>query len=229
MNPSERLKKARKHVGLTQEKFGEKLGLKQSQIKDIEIGKQKVSAELAESVEINFSINGWWLLTGKGEMTPSESKNLPVAQEKHSEDDENTVSINYYPDIVAAAGYGATNGDSVPEIMTVSRSFLFNMFGLNSFADIDIIHVIGDSMVPYVQNGETVLLQRTREARNNQVVIANFGGDIYVKRFLRDPLGKWVKLISDNPQYPDINLNTEEEMEQLEIIGVVYGRYRPIS
>jgi phage repressor protein C with HTH and peptisase S24 domain len=222
----ERLKKARKHAGLTQEKFGEKLGLKQTQVRDIESGKQKVSAELAELMEKNFYISGWWLLTGKGEMIPSESKNLPVAQNEPHNNDE--VSVNYYPDIFAAAGYGATNGDSAPEIMTVSRSFLFNMFGLTSFVGIDIIHVVGDSMEPFIPNGETILLQRTHEARNNQVVIARIGGDIFVKRLLRDPLGRWAKLVSDNSLYPDIDLN-QEEMQQLEIIGIVYGRYRPIS
>lgn len=74
MNPNERLKKVRKYAGLTQEKFGEKIGLKQSQIKDIETAKQKVSPELAEIIEINFSINGWWLLTGKGEMLIKDEK-----------------------------------------------------------------------------------------------------------------------------------------------------------
>ncbi len=68
MNMHERLKEVRKHVGLTQEKFGEKLGLKQTQVRDIESGKQKVSTELAELMEKYFYISGWWLLTGKGVM-----------------------------------------------------------------------------------------------------------------------------------------------------------------
>lgn len=226
MNPNERVKKARKHAGLTQEKFGDKIGLKQSQIKDIETGKQKLSPENAEQIEINFSISGWWLLTGKGEMVVSETENLPIAFEKNSDNDENTVSVNYYPDIFAAAGHGCINGDVKPEIMTVSRSFLSNMFGLSSFVGLDIINVVGDSMEPFVPNGETIILQRTHEARNNQIVIARINDELYVKRLLRDPLGRWVKLISDNKQYPDIDLN-QEEMQHLEIIGIVYGRYRP--
>ena len=81
MNPNERLKEVRKHAGLTQEKFGEKVGLKQSQIKDIETAKQKVNPELAEIIEINFSISGWWLLTGKGEMLLNEQKENEKNQE----------------------------------------------------------------------------------------------------------------------------------------------------
>lgn len=222
-----RLKESRKYRGLTQKEFAENIGMEWHKIRDLESEKLTLSPDTAEEIEKIYFINGWWLLTGKGEMIPSESKNLPIAPNKPQYNNDQ-IAVNYYPDIFAAAGYGATNGDSVPEIMTVSRSFLFNMFGLTSFVGIDIIHVVGDSMEPFVHNGETILLHRTGEARNNQVIIARIGGDLFVKRLLRDPLGRWVKLISDNSLYPDIELN-QEEMHQLEIIGVVYGRYRPIS
>ncbi len=68
MSMGERLKKARKHIGLTQDKLGEKYGIKQHSIKAMEIGQQKISTDFAEDMEKDFSINGWWLLTGKGEM-----------------------------------------------------------------------------------------------------------------------------------------------------------------
>lgn len=193
--------------------------------------------ELAKKLETAKHNIDSWIKRGKipekwewkiGQMSMLETKNIPTEQEKHINYDKNSVSVNYYSDIYAAAGHGALNGDTKPEIMTVSRSFLSNMFGLSSFVGIDIIHVVGDSMEPFVPNGETILLQRTHEARNNQIVIARINDELYVKRLLRDPLGRWVKLISDNKQYPDIDLN-QEEMSQLEIIGIVYGRYRPIS
>ena len=68
MNSATRFKKARDCLGFTQQELANKLGFKQFKIKDIETEKQKVSPEIAESMEKNFSINGWWLLTGKGEM-----------------------------------------------------------------------------------------------------------------------------------------------------------------
>lgn len=68
MTPTERIKEVRKYAGLTQEKFGEKLGLKQSQIRDIESGKQKVSIYLSEEIEKNFNISSVWLIFGKGNM-----------------------------------------------------------------------------------------------------------------------------------------------------------------
>ena len=68
MNSATRFKIARDCLGFTQQELANKLGFKQFKIKDIETEKQKVSPEIAESMEKNFSINGWWLLTGKGEM-----------------------------------------------------------------------------------------------------------------------------------------------------------------
>lgn len=224
MNPNERLKKARKYSTLTQEKFGERLGLKQSQIKDIEIGKQKVSPELAESIEINFSINGWWLLTGKGSMLVSDTENLPISSSVT--DDEHSVSVNYYPDVVAAAGYGAINDHQyAPQLMRLDRRFLEQLLNVRRFDHIDIITVFGDSMEPYISNGETVLIERHDDAKNGETVIANINGSIYIKRIKMDPFKKWVKLLSENSHYEEIELSGDD-LQYLTIIGIVRAKIR---
>lgn len=142
------------------------------------------------------------------------------------DEDQNIVSISYYPNINAAGGYGAINGDEKPELLSVSRAFLFTMFGLSSFNGLDVIRVVGDSMEPYIPNGETILLQRTTQARNNQIVVARIGDEVYVKRLLKDPMGEWIKLTSENQYYPDIDIK-KKDMDKVEIIGVVCGRFRP--
>lgn len=134
--------------------------------------------------------------------------------------------VSYYPDIQAAGGYGAINGHFDVELIPISKVFLSTMFGLTNFSGLDVIRVIGDSMEPYIHNGETILLQRTNQARNNQIVVARVGDEVLVKRFLRDPLGSWIKLTSENQYYPDIDLK-KKDMNKLEIIGVVCGRFRP--
>lgn len=224
LNPNERLKKARKYSGLTQEKFGERLSLKQSQIKDIEIGKQKVSPELAEAIEINFSIGGWWLLTGKGTMLVSDTKNLPISS--NTTDDEYSVSVNYYPDVVAAAGYGAINENHlVPQIMQLDRRFLEQLLNVRRFDSLDIITVFGDSMEPYISNGETVLIERHDDAKNGETVIANINGSIYIKQIKMDPFKKWIKLCSENSHYEEIELSGDD-LQYLTIIGIVRAKIR---
>jgi len=68
LEAKERLKKVRKVLKLSQKDFGEKLNFKWYKIKDIEIGKQNLTPEIANKIEDIFGISGWWLLTGKGDM-----------------------------------------------------------------------------------------------------------------------------------------------------------------
>lgn len=159
-------------------------------------------------------VSSEWLLKGGS---------LKVKQEKLSQE---TITINFYHDTTAAAGYGCINGDELPEPLEISRSFLANILGLKVFKNLDIIGVQGDSMEPFISNGEYVIVERTDEARNNEIVIANVNGEVYVKRLLRDPFQKWVKLISSNKSYEDIMLK-DDELQYINIIGVVRAKFRP--
>jgi len=226
MTASERFKKAREHLGLTQQVLAEKLGFKQYKIKDIETKKQKVSPDIAELMENNFSIGGWWLLTGVGNMLIDSENSLPTIPTKSLSED--IVSINYYPDIYAAAGYGSINEYGLePEIMTFDKKFLDQFLNVRRFDMLDIIRVVGDSMEPFIQNGEYVILERTDKAYNGETVVANIQGQVYIKRFHADPLMRWIKLVSDNEVYGDINLDTPEHIEALSIIGIVRAKIKP--
>lgn len=73
MSCGKRVKNVRETLDLTQAEFGERLGFKWSKVKDIEIGKQKLTPEIALDIEKKFSVDFKWLLTGEGKM-----KSLPV-------------------------------------------------------------------------------------------------------------------------------------------------------
>ena len=62
----DRLKEVREELAMTQKEFAEVFSLKWHKIKDIEIGKHKLTPDLAEEIEQKYSISGWWLLRGKG-------------------------------------------------------------------------------------------------------------------------------------------------------------------
>lgn len=79
---SKRLKEVRKSLGLTQAQIAEKINEQWSKIKDIETGKQKISIEVAIKISEIFSINGWWLLTGNGQMLKSEDGEVLAEDEK---------------------------------------------------------------------------------------------------------------------------------------------------
>ena len=68
MTESERIKDLRKALGLTQERFGERVGLKKSAISQIESGVNGVTDQLRLAVFREFNVNEDWLSTGEGSM-----------------------------------------------------------------------------------------------------------------------------------------------------------------
>lgn len=68
MTENERVKELRKSLGLTQEKFGERVGVKKNTISQIESGVNGVTDQLRLSVCREFNVNEDWLRTGEGSM-----------------------------------------------------------------------------------------------------------------------------------------------------------------
>ena len=65
---NERIKELRKALGLTLEKFGERLGVSRAALSNIENGNRSVTDQMFKSVCREFSINEEWLRTGEGNM-----------------------------------------------------------------------------------------------------------------------------------------------------------------
>lgn len=65
---NERIKEARKKLGLTQEQFADKLGLKRNTIATYETGVKNPSERTISDICRVFNINEEWLKTGKGNM-----------------------------------------------------------------------------------------------------------------------------------------------------------------
>lgn len=80
-----RIKFLRKHSGLTQEKFAERIGLKQNTIALIESGKRNISDQAILSICREFGVREEWLRTGEGEMyVPAPTNGLELlAKEKN--------------------------------------------------------------------------------------------------------------------------------------------------
>lgn len=65
---NERIKLLRKTLGLSGEKFGEKIGIKKVAISQIETGKQGVTEQTLKSICREFNVNEEWLRNGTGEI-----------------------------------------------------------------------------------------------------------------------------------------------------------------
>ncbi len=80
MTQGERIKEVRKFLGLTLEKFGEKLGVGKTAISKLEKDERNLTEQMAKSICREFSINESWLRTGIGDMRlPIENEAAAVA------------------------------------------------------------------------------------------------------------------------------------------------------
>lgn len=68
MTQGERVKQARKKLGLTMEKFGERLGVTKTAISLIESGKNNLTDANIKAICREFNVDYIWLTTGDGEM-----------------------------------------------------------------------------------------------------------------------------------------------------------------
>lgn len=67
-NENRRIKEVRKTLGLTLEKFGERIGMKSNSLSQVENGINAVSSQLRTAVCREFHVREEWLRTGEGEM-----------------------------------------------------------------------------------------------------------------------------------------------------------------
>jgi transcriptional regulator with XRE-family HTH domain len=64
----ERIKKVRKNLDLTQQKFADQIGTTQNNIASYEIGRREPSAAAVNNICKTFNVSEAWLRTGEGEM-----------------------------------------------------------------------------------------------------------------------------------------------------------------
>ncbi|MBP0066099.1 helix-turn-helix transcriptional regulator [Anaerobutyricum hallii] len=68
MTQGERIKEVRKTLGLTLDKFGEKLGVKKAALSAIENGKRNLTEQMTISICREYKVNYDYLTYGDGEM-----------------------------------------------------------------------------------------------------------------------------------------------------------------
>lgn len=212
MNQAKRVKEARKYTGLTQKEFGEIIGLTQPQVKNIETGLQKLTAEIAEDIANNIAIDGWWLLTGKGQMLPSKVSNTPMSN------DPSLMNIQRVA-LKASAGSGnhleSIDKFEVVETMTVSRSLLKTQPN----GALRLISVDGHSMVPMLYPDSLVLFDEHPEWRGDGLYILNWRNELMVKLLQIDPRGQ-LHIKSANKDYESWTVDPDDQ-SVFHIVGKV--------
>lgn len=77
---NERLKKLRKTLDLTQQKFGERIGVKGNTIAQYELGRNEPIDAVVNLICREFNVNEEWLRTGEGDMFLPLDRNADIAR-----------------------------------------------------------------------------------------------------------------------------------------------------
>ena len=97
----ERIKKLRKDLGLTQQTFADRIGLKRNTVAQYEIGRNEPIDAVILSICREFNVNEEWIRTGDGEMfveLPEEDEYFKAATMISKENDKEAMNavIQYW-------------------------------------------------------------------------------------------------------------------------------------
>jgi hypothetical protein len=234
MDLAQKIRSLREDKEWTQGDLAEKSGVGKSSIQLYESGKGNITQLNLEKIASAFGVNVSYFLNDKMSnslsisvhksspnmsISPEKSEKLQKMQNLISEQENKLINLRFFPNVSAAAGYGANNDNESFKSIPVTASFLTTILRIPA-KQYDVINVLGNSMEPFLKDGDMVLVLPTHEASNGEIVIANLGGDLYVKKILKDPIKKRIRLTSMNELYEDIVVE-DDELDQLKIVGVV--------
>ena len=230
MTIGQRLKQVRKQLKLTQIELAARVGLKQSTLSDLELGKSAGTTNLAV-VAHALGVNALWLETGRGTMdigTSSEARNSSAAPLRRAADfdlsseDGATVDVDRieYWDAKGSCGGGFLNYTDLPKGHLVKEKTFFAKYGLlpeNAFA----IYADGDSMADFIVDGDIVIFDKSKTApRSGKIFAIEHPDGLRIKSIRRNIDGSWIleSRNADKRIFPDETI-PPDQVDLLKILG----------
>ncbi|WGK88670.1 XRE family transcriptional regulator [Pseudomonas migulae] len=230
MEFKERLKTARQHAKLNQTELAERAGLTQTSISDLERGKSKATAFVAQIASV-CGVSPMWLAEGVGDMLKGVSSPPDISMSDIQPWDDSTpldddeVYVPFLREVELAAGSGRfviTENDSA-RLRFFKKDLRHNNVQFNNAR---CVSVSGNSMFPVLRDGATVGMNIGKNSLGDIVdgdmYAINHNGQLRVKQVYRLPSG--IRLRSFNrDEHPDEDYTFAEIQEQqIAILGHVF-------
>ncbi len=223
----ERLKQARENKQLSQQEVAERAGMSQPTYYKIESGKTKRTTYLNDLARV-LGVNPEWLATGQGSMQTNQQivDDLIASMPNGITHDQiepwrNQTWVEVY-DLKFCCGDGGGYAEFEPLKKTLPFDDSFFKYRNIKPEFFKLIYGKGDSMSPYINDGDAVGLDISDKIPKDGEVYALFlDGDTMIKRIFREA-GGVLRLTSDNKAYRD-KVVDDSNGDSLIIIGrVVY-------
>lgn len=146
-----------------------------------------------------------WLFTGQ------EGTTAPASAE------EDTVRLPMLSPALSAGPGAAAGGAATQMDWLFPRAWLRRSFGHED--QLELLRVAGDSMLPDLQDGDWVMVDRRRRDPRDGLYALRLEDALLVKRLQFQ--GRTIRIVSSNPAYEPIVLDRGDESVDLEILGRV--------
>ncbi|HHS6757409.1 TPA: LexA family transcriptional regulator [Campylobacter jejuni] len=135
-----------------------------------------------------------------------------------------TITIRYFPDIYASAGFGNANENENFQLINIDKAFLTDVLGVPYKTQYDMIKIYGESMEPFIQNGSFIIIDTTKNSlekiRNADVAIFRKDDELFCKRILKNAFDDDIVISSDNFNFGDKKIK-KSALKNYVFIGVV--------
>ena len=221
MDISQNIKFYRKQKGYTQVDLAKLLNVKPTAVSAWESGRNKPLMDKVTLMANVFNINISQLVGDTFEVNDinpvyskldiNRKKNVYKYAVNQLDEQNNVVELPTNNEVVisgaVSAGTGEYLGDGYKETVSYNGEIPDHDFA---------VVVNGDSMLPLFEDKQIIFVNKTKDVRSGQIVIADYDQQAYVKKLVKDENG--CRLVSLNKQYKDLPINEEHETS---ISGVV--------
>jgi DNA polymerase V len=119
---------------------------------------------------------------------------------------------------------GVSAGFPSPAEDYTDRKLDLNELLIHNQAATFFVRVDGDSMINAgIQHNDILVVDRSREAVNNDIVIAILDGELTVKRLVRN--SSQCRLVAENPDYPSIEISRDDTCEIWGVVSSVVHQF----
>lgn len=137
--------------------------------------------------------------------------------------DNNSIEIDYYPDVFGSCGGGAFVLSQAREKIRLDKGAIINYSPSKEYS---IITAQGDSMAPDIKSDDKLIVEHCSNITDNKIHVFCYQDQIYVKRLVKN-INELV-IISDNP---DKTIYTTQKLsgcslDEVQVVGQVIGLMR---
>lgn len=137
---------------------------------------------------------------------------------------EQTVSVDYYPDVFGSCGSGAFVLSGQKELIQVPKKLFTNFSPVNKYS---VIKAVGESMQPTLQPNDKLIVEHWSGGQilDNEVYVFCYKDEIFVKRLVKNIDEMIIKSDNPDPVYRARYIE-KDELNNITVVGRIVGLMR---